>query len=205
MPYTVEDIEKLKRAVTVPGVMEEMIQRWSPRAFAEKPVSDVDLRRIFEAAHWAASSFNEQPWRFFVGRKGDETYAKIFDSLLGFNQAWAGQAPVLILSVGKKTFSHNGSPNRYGLHDTGAATAYLVLQSVALGLRAHSMGGFDHEKARAAFSIPDDYELGAVTALGYFGDPDTLPEKAREQELAPRTRKPLSEIVFTDWEKPARL
>jgi nitroreductase len=204
LPHTTEEIEKLKRAPAVPGVMGEILQRWSPRAFADKPVAAEDLKRIFEAAHWAASSSNEQPWRFLVGRKGDATYAKIFESLVEFNQMWAKSAPVLVLSVGKKTFSHNGSPNYHGLHDTGAATAYLTLQTSALGLHAHSMGGFDHEKARELFGIPEDYAMGAVTALGYLGDVDALPDRYKERELAPRTRKPLSEVVFAEWEKPAQ-
>lgn len=204
MPHTTEEIEKLKRAPAVPGVMEEILLRWSPRAFADKPVAADDLKKIFEAAHWAASSFNEQPWRFLVGRKGDATYKKIFDSLVEFNRMWAKSAPVLVLSVGKMTFSHNGSPDYYGLHDTGAATAYLTLQTSALGLHAHSMGGFDHEKARELFGIPEDYAMGAVTALGYLGDVDALPDHFKQQELEPRTRKPLSEMVFAEWEKPAQ-
>ncbi|MGC2163008.1 MAG: nitroreductase family protein [Silvibacterium sp.] len=203
MTHTTEEVEKLKRAPAVEGALEEILGRWSPRAFADKPVAAKDLKTIFEAAHWAASSFNEQPWRFLVGRKGDETYRKIFDSLVEFNQMWAKSAPVLILSVGKKTFSHNSSPNYYGLHDTGAATAYLALQASALGLHAHSMGGFDQAKARAAFGIPDDYAIGAVTALGYFGDPEALPDHFKQQEKAPRSRKPLDEVVFAEWEKPA--
>jgi nitroreductase len=204
LSHTTESIETLKHAPSVPGVMEEILQRWSPRAFADKPVSSEDLKKIFEAAHWAASSYNEQPWRFIVGRKGDATYAKIFDSLMEFNQMWAKSAPVLVLSVGKKTFSHNGSPNHYALHDTGAATAYLTLQASALGLHAHSMGGFDHEKARKLFGIPEDYAIGAVTAMGYLGDADALPDHFKKQELAPRSRKPLGEVVFAEWEKPAQ-
>lgn len=203
MPHTPEEVEKLKHAPVVPGVMEEILKRWSPRAFSDKPVSNEDLKKIFEAAHWAASSYNEQPWRFLVGSKGDETYKKIFSTLVEFNQMWAKSAPVLILSAGKMTFSHNGAPDYYGLHDTGAATAYLALQAAALGLHAHSMGGFDHEKARAAFGIPEDYAVGAVTALGYLGDVDALPDHFKQQEASPRSRKPLSAVVFSEWGKPA--
>lgn len=205
MPHTSEDVEKLKHAPAVPGVMKEILQRWSPRAFADKPVPAEDLKRIFEAAHWAASSYNEQPWRFIVGRKGGATYAKIFDSLVEPNQMWAKSAPVLVLSAGKKTFSHNGAANYYALHDTGAATAYLTLQASALGLHAHSMGGFDREKARKLLGVPADYEIGAVTALGYLGDAETLPEHFKKPELSPRTRKPLGEVVFGEWGNPAEL
>jgi nitroreductase len=205
LPYTAEEVEDLKHAPAVPGVIEEILARWSPRAFSHKPVSQEDLTKIFEAARWAPSSFNEQPWRFLVGHKGDPTYQKIFDSLVEFNQGWAKSAPVLILSAAQKHFAHNRAANHFAIHDTGAATAYLVLQATALGLHAHSMAGFDQEKARAAFQIPEDYAIGAVTALGHLGDTETLPEGLREQELSPRRRKPLSEFVFALWGQPAKL
>jgi len=162
-------------------------------------------KTLFEAARWAASSSNEQPWRFLVGRRGDETYQKIFAALVEFNQSWARSAPVLVLSVAKKTFTDKGSPNRCALHDTGAATILLALQATANGLHAHSMAGFDPEQARASFAIPSDYEMGAVTAVGYLGDPASLPEHLLKIEMAPRQRKPLEKFVFSDWEKPAQL
>ena len=204
MSQNPEAIEKLKHAPALPGVVELILKRWSPRAFADKAVSTGDVKKLFEAAQWAASSSNEQPWRFLVGYRGDETYKKIFDSLVEFNQGWAKSAPVLILSAAKKNHSQNGNLNHYSLHDTGAATAYLSLQASALGLHTHSMGGFIHEKAREAFAIPEDFVIGAVTAVGYFGDPDTLPGPLRERETAPRQRKPLHELVFTAWEEPAK-
>jgi nitroreductase len=205
LPYTDEEIERVKHAPAVPGVIEEILARWSPRAFSHKPVSHEDLKKIFEGARWAASSYNEQPWRFLVGHRGDSTYQKIFDSLVEFNQGWAMSAPVLILSAASKIFARNTTTNHFAIHDTGAATAYLALQATALGLHAHSMAGFDPEKARAAFGIPDSFHVGAVTALGHLGDVYSLPEGLREQELSPRQRKPLAEFVFTEWEKPAKL
>jgi nitroreductase len=198
-----EAIEKLKHAPAIAGIPELILQRWSPRAFADREIPIEELKKLFVAAGWAASSYNEQPWRFLVGRKGDETYKKIFSALVEFNQGWAKTAPVLVLSAGKKTFSHNGSPNKFALHDTGAATAYLALQATAAGFHTHSMAGFDQELARASFGIPSDYDLGAVTAIGYFGDPAVLPEEPRKSEVAPRTRKSIAEFVFSDWEKPA--
>jgi nitroreductase len=198
-----EEVEKLKHAPHVEGVPELILQRWSPRAFADKEISSGDLEKLFVAASWAASSSNEQPWRFLLGRRGDETYKKIFDSLVEFNQSWAKTAPVLVLSVGKKTFTQKGNANDYALHDTGAATAYLGLAATALGLHTHSMAGFDKELARASFGISSDFEIGAVTAVGYFGDPSELPEHLQKMEVAPRTRKPVAEFVFSDWEKPA--
>ena len=200
---TPESIENLKHAPKVAGVEDLILRRWSPRAFADKDVSPAELTTLFEAARWAASSSNEQPWRFLVGRRGDETYQKIFNSLVEFNQMWAKSAPVLVLSVAKKTFTGKTDANRFNLHDTGAATALLALQATANGLHAHSMAGFDAEQARASFAIPSDYDLGSVTAVGYLGDPSTLPERMQKPELAPRERKPLDQFVFSAWEKPA--
>jgi nitroreductase len=180
-----------------------ILRRWSPRVYADKEVTADELKRLFEAARWAASSSNEQPWRFLVGRRGDETYQKIFNALVEFNQTWAKSAPVLMLAVAKKTFTEKGTPNRYGLHDTGAAMANLALQATANGLHTHSMAGFDNEQMRASFAIPSDYEMGAVTAIGYFGDPESLPEHLRKMEVSTRQRKPLQEFVFSSWEKPA--
>jgi nitroreductase len=200
-----QDLEQMKYGPMETGVTEILLKRWSPRSFADKPVSSSDLTKIFTAAAWAASSYNEQPWRFLVGKKGDETYAKILDSLIEFNQAWAKTAPVLILSVGKKTFTQNGQPNAYGLHDTGAASANISLEATALGLHTHGMGGVDKDKARKLFEIPDDYEVGAAWALGYLGEPTALPEPYTSMETAARTRKPLEEFVFSAWDKAATL
>ena len=205
MPQTPEAIETLKHAPAVPGVPDLLLRRWSPRAFSDKDVSSDDLKKVFETTRWAASSYNEQPWRFFVGRRGDATYQKIFDALVEFNQGWAKSAPVLIFSVASKKFNHNGTSNYHAMHDTGAATAYLALQATALGMHTHSMAGFDHDKAREAFNVPDDFEVGAVTALGYFGNLDALSEQLRATEESPRQRKSLNEFVFSEWGKAANL
>src|SRR5271155_504962 len=173
---TPEEIEKLKHAPAIAGIPELILKRWSPRAFADREIPADDLEKLFIAASWAASSSNEQPWRYLLGRRGDETYKKIFGSLVEFNQSWAKSAPVLLLSVAKKTFTAKGNPNRTALHDTGAATANLTLQATASGLHTHSMAGFDGDQVRASFAIPSDYEIGAVIAMGYFGEPSTLPE-----------------------------
>ncbi len=181
--------------------------RWSPRAFSSRAVSNEDLKIILEAARWAASSYNEQPWRFFVATKSDvEAYEKLLQLLLPANQSWAKTAPVLIVMAAKRTFSHNGSPNYYALHDAGQALAHLFLQATALGLHAHGMAGFDRERARQDLRLPDDYDLAAAVALGYLGSPDELNEQQRQMETAPRHRKPLKEIVFgANWGEPLAL
>jgi nitroreductase len=199
------DLEAIKHAPADLGLHDLLATRWSPRAFADKPISSEDLTRIFTAAAWAASSNGEQPWRFLVGKKGDDTYAKIMDTLVEFNQGWAKSAPVLVLTFAKTTFTKDGSPNTYALHDTGAASANMSLEAIALGIHTHGMGGFDHDKARAHFDLPEDYNTGAVWALGYLGDPETLPDYLKKMELAPRTRKPLEELVFTRFDQPAKL
>ncbi|HEY1579842.1 MAG TPA: nitroreductase family protein [Terracidiphilus sp.] len=206
MSFTANEINKMKYAQTsAEGVLPLILERWSPRSFADRDVSAADLRTIFEAGRWAPSSYNEQPWRFFVGHRNSETYKKILDALVPFNQDWAGSAPVLILDVARTRFSHNDSPNNYGAHDLGAAMAYMALQAAALGLAAHQMAGLDWVKARESFAIPETYAIGSVMALGYQGELKDLAEKFQAQEQAPRSRKALSEIVLSEWDQPADL
>ena len=206
MTLTAAEVEKLKHAPAVPGVLPVILERWSPRSFAERDVSAENLRILFEAARWAASSYNEQPWRFLVGRRGSGTHQKIFESLGDFNKAWAKTAPVLILGATRTTFSHNNSPNPVALYDLGAAAATICYQATALGLHSHQMAGFDRDVARKLFNIPEDFMTGAVMALGYQGEPSALElDSQREQETKPRTRKPVSEFVFSAWNQPADL
>ena len=206
MTLSAIEIDHLKQAHTIEGVLPVIAGRWSARSFADREVSPADLAKVFEAARWSASAYNDQPWRFLVGRRGSSTYKKIFSTLGGFNRDWAGVAPVLILGAASATFSHNGSANAYALYDLGAAAAALTLQASALGLRSHSMAGFDHAAARQLFQIPDDYHLGAVIALGYQGEPAALGDAVLiEREIAARTRKPLDEIVFSEWGKAAEI
>ena len=206
MTLSANEVHHLKHAPAVDGVLPLFHSRWSPRSFSDREVSLNDLAKVFEAARWAASSYNEQPWRFLVGTRNSSAYKKIFDSLMPFNQAWAVSAPVLILGAAKTRFSHNDSPNRVALYDLGAAASYLTLQAASLGISTHQMAGFDEAAARQAFEIPDVYVLGAVIALGYQGEPGALAnEQARAQEVAPRTRKPLKDLVFSSWGVPAGL
>ncbi len=205
------DLEHVKHAVTDAPVDDTILRRWSPRAFSDKPVSPQDLKTLFTAATWAASSQNEQPWRFLLGIKSaegaepSEAYTKLFRSLLPGNQTWAKAAPVLYAGIVKKTFSKNGKPNGTAQHDLGAACATLSLQAVHLGLHTHGMGGFDADLLRASFGIPSDFQPIAVWAIGYLGDPANLPDNCKLPEQQPRDRKPLAEVLLNGWDKPARL
>lgn len=179
--------------------------RWSPRAFSDKHVSDETLRSLFEAARWAPSSSNEQPWAFLVSRKGDgANHEKMLGTLVEFNQAWAKNAPVLAIAVSKLAFAKNDTPNRNAFYDTGAAVALLSMEATALGLFVHQMAGFDPQKAREAFHIPAGWEAIAAFTIGHPGDPSSLPDTLREREQAPRARKPLSDFVMAGvWGQPA--
>lgn len=206
MTLSAIEVNNLKQAPAVEGVLPVVHHRWSARSFADRDVSPADLHKVFEAARWAASSYNEQPWRFIVGVRNSLTYNKIFGTLIGFNQGWAASAPVLILGAASTKFSHNGTPNGYALYDLGAAASYLTLQAAALGLTTHQMAGYDQASARQVLDIPEDYALGAVIALGYQGEPAALGhEQMIAMEIAPRERKPLNEIVLSAWGTPAKL
>ena len=194
-----------KYAETVPGVSESFRRRWSARSFSGQPVPDEILKAVLDAGRWAASSFNEQPWRFIVAKKGDGgSFQALLSVLAPFNKDWAKDSSVLILTVARKNFSHNESPNGYALHDAGAALAYMMLQASESGLSSHAMAGFDHDKAREVAGIPPEFEVAAIVAIGYPDSPDKLSnEQLKERELAPRTRKPLSEIAFNGrWGQP---
>jgi nitroreductase len=199
----VNSLDELKSGKTDVPVETLMLRRWSPRAFTQEPVNDADLASIFTAASWAASSYNEQPWRFVVGRKGDETWQLIFDALLPFNQSWTISAPVLYASFAKTRFTMNGNPNAVALHDVGAASANASLQATALGLHTHGLAGFSPEKLRASFAVPEEFDPVACWALGRLGDPAALADNYKAMELAPRTRKSLNEFVFKAWDVPA--
>jgi nitroreductase len=186
-----------KQAATDHPVHEFIVKRWSPRAFSDKPVPPDVLRSLFEAARWAASSYNDQPWSYVVATKGDkENFSKMLGVLMDMNAVWAKQAPVLAISVARRTFKHNGAPNPVALHDLGAANAQLTMEATSRGLVVHQMAGFHHDKAREAFGIPEGWDPVSAIAIGYPGDPETLSEQLRKSELAARTRKPLSEFVM---------
>lgn len=182
-------------------------QRWSPRAFDDRPIEPEKLRSLFEAARWAPSSNNEQPWRFIIAHKDNETeWNRLFACLVEGNRTWAYRAPVLILSAASLNFEDDSTPNRHAFHDTGMAVENLVLQATALGLSAHQMAGFRIDQARADCQIPEDYEPVAMIAVGYPGDPAQLSDRLRAREAQPRVRKPLTEFVYSaTWEQPSPL
>ena len=172
--------------------------RWSPRAYAETPVDTGKIHSVLEAARWASSAFNEQPWRFIIGVNYDQTHQKITETLVEWNQKWASKAPVLILNIAKRTFSHNSTKNVTHKYDLGQAVANMAIEAVNQGLISHQMSGFDPEKARQLFNIPGDFQAVSVIALGHYGNPDLLPDDMQLAESKPRERKSLNELVFTD-------
>jgi nitroreductase len=192
-----------KRAPTDFPVHDFVAERWSPRAFSDKPVAPDVLQSLFEAARWAPSSSNEQPWAYIVATKDDaENFAKLLSVLVPFNVTWAQRAPVLALAVAELAFAKNGTPNRNAQHDVGAASAWLTVEATSRGLFVHQMAGYDHDKARQVFGISAGWEPIAAIAIGYPGDPDSLPQPLRDREGAPRTRKPISEFVMSgSWGK----
>ena len=190
-----------KPADTQYPIHDVLRQRWSPRAFDDRSIEPEKLRSLFEAARWAPSSNNQQPWRFLVATKENKAgYDRLFNCLMEGNQTWAHRAPVLLLSVAELQFE-DGSQNRHALHDTGMAAENLVIQATVLGLAAHQMAGFRIDQARADCQIPDGYEPVAMIAIGYPGDPALLSDRLRVREVQPRSRKPVKEFVYsTTWE-----
>lgn len=187
-----------KRAVTQYPIHELLSQRWSPRAFCDKPVEPEKLLSLLEAARWAPSSNNEQPWRFIIAtRDNPAEFDKVLACLREGNLAWAKCAYALILTVAKLSYDHTGQPNRHSFHDVGAATENVALQATALGLVIHPMAGIYPQKARELFAIPENFEVVAALAIGYPADESSLSPELRDRELAPRKRKPLEEIVFS--------
>ena len=183
-----------REAPTQYPVHELIRKRWSPRAFADRPMNESLLLQVFEAASWAFSSANRQPWRYIYGHKGSPTFATLLSCLLPFNQIWVQHVPILILSIAH-TIDDEGKENASAWHDLGAANATLALEAAASGLVTHPMGGFDRLKTRELCRLRDGADPVAFIALGYQGDPSMLPEKLRDRETAPRSRKPFTELI----------
>ncbi len=185
----------IKIADTDHPVLEIFKQRWSPRAFTEETVSEEKLNQMFEAARWAASSGNEQPWEYYYAIKGTEGWDKLFVCLDDGNQKWVKNATVLMACVTNKRFKRNGKDNPTAEHDLGLANSHLFLQAVAEGFYMHGMAGFYPAKVQEALNLSEDKKVVCMMAGGYLGHPEMLDEKNEKSETTPRQRKPLSEFV----------
>jgi nitroreductase len=197
----------IKKAATDHPILQVLAERWSPYGFEDRPVSAADLRSLFEAARWAASSYNEQPWNYLVAtRENPQEFGRLLSCLVEANQAWAKAAPVLVLGVVSLQFAKNNKDNRAAVHDLGLASGNLVVEATARGLSVHQMIGILPDKAREVYQIPEHFEAWTAMAIGYKADPAKLPAALKERDLAPRQRKPLREFVFTShWEQPSPL
>jgi nitroreductase len=182
-------------------------KRWSPRAFSSRPVERETLLRLLEAARWAPSSYNEQPWAFILATHDQPAeYARVLGCLIEFNQSWAKAAPVLLLGVAHLSFDRNQQPNRHAAYDLGAAAANLTMQATAEGLFVHQMAGILPDKARTEFHVPEGWDVMTGIAIGYPGDPSTLSDELRKREISPRSRKALASFVFTGaWAPPSTI
>lgn len=195
-----------KTAATSEPIEALLATRWSPRAFdPDKPVTEAQLVQLMEAARWAPSCFNEQPWRYVICDRNlsEADWQKALECLVEGNRAWAARAPILMAAIADTQFSRNGKKNRWCDYDTGAASENLCLQATALGLATHQMGGFDAQAVSDTFNLPEHCTPVAMIAVGHPGDPNLLTESARESELKARARRPLGEFAFLgDWNKP---
>jgi nitroreductase len=176
------------------GIESIFLHRWSPRAMKSDHIPDAELNRLFEAARWAPSTYNEQEWRYLYARNGSTHWKTFFNLLAEPNQAWCKNANVLMVVLSKKTFTRNGKPNPVHTFDTGASWQNLALQAASMGLIAHGMAGFDRDKARADLKVPEDFAVEAMIAVGRPGDPDSLPEAMRAMEM-PNDRKKIAEFA----------
>ena len=197
----------IKEAATDHPILQVLAERWSPYGFADRPVSEADLRSLFEAARWAASSYNEQPWNYLVAtRENSREFGRLLSCLVETKQAWAKAAPVLVLGVVRLQFTKNNQDNRAAVHDLGLAAGNLLVEATTRGFSVHQMIGILPDKAREVYQIPEHFEAWTAMAIGYKADPAKLPNALKERDLAPRQRKPLSEFVFTgQWGQPSPL
>ncbi|HEX2622386.1 MAG TPA: nitroreductase family protein [Phototrophicaceae bacterium] len=188
-------------------ILDLLKQRWSTRAFDSRLVEHEKLLSLFEAARWSASCFNEQPWRFIVAtRDQSESFAKVLSCLNNSNQTWAQHVPVLMLTVTHLQFEVDGSPNHHAVHDIGLTIQNLIVQATSMGLMVRQMAGIHPERAHEIYGIPhESYRVVTAVAIGYQGTADHLSEKNQARELEPRRRKPLTELVFGEWNEPSPL
>ncbi len=198
---TIEPEVTSKKADTDYPIHTLLKNRWSPRSFSDESIDTELLNQLFEAARWAPSSYNEQPWRFIVAQKEDEeAFKKLSKVANDFNRGWATGAPVLVLGIAQKSFDRNGHVNKHAGHDLGQAIAHLTLEATRHDLFVHQMAGILPDKARELYGISDEFEPFTMFAIGYRGNPQSLPDKLAEQELNSRSRKELDDILFDgEW------
>ncbi|TRZ78798.1 MAG: nitroreductase [Nitrosopumilales archaeon] len=189
------DPEVQKNRSTTHEINSLIINRWSPRSFVPEEIGDTELFSLFEAARWAPSSSNSQPWRFIYAKRNSKNWNDLFNLLVDFNKQWCANASVLVVIVSRKNFEHNGQPSITHQFDTGSAWENLAIQAVSQGLVTHAMAGFDYEKAREDLEVPVDFEVVAMIAIGKKGLKEKLSPELQTREI-PNTRKPLSEIVM---------
>ena len=187
-----------KPAPTDLPILDVVRHRWSPRSYTDEPVTEEQVRTLLEAARWAPSAFNEQPWSFLVATSREPVeYERLAGVLNDWNRAWAGRAPMLIVALTSTSFARSGKPNGWARHDLGLALGQLMLQATAMGLATHPMAGFDADAVREVYGLPDGVEAVTALAIGYPGEPDALPDDLAETERKPRVRRPQEEFVFT--------
>jgi nitroreductase len=196
----------IKQAKPDHPIQPALADRWSPYVFSDKPVSREDILSIFEAARWAPSSYNDQPWSYIVATKDNrEQFERLLSCLVEGNQAWAKNVPVLALGVASLRFKVNGKDNRAAVHDLGLAAGNICCEATARGLHVHQMIGILPDRARELYQIPEGHEAWTAIAIGYLGDSSKLPDALKQRDMAERTRKPLAEFVFSEkWGTSAR-
>jgi len=188
-----------KNAITQTPINELLASRWSGRSFdSARDIDDKKIIALLEAARWAPSCYGDQPWRFIVCNRAtnNQAWEDAFSCLAEGNQSWAKDAPLLILASAGSVMTRNGNPNRWGQYDTGAASMSLCLQATSMGMMVHQMGGFNAEKARKIFLVPDQYTPMAMMAVGYQLPLERIPDESKERELTERSRRPLAEFFF---------
>lgn len=190
----------IKIPQTAYPVLDVIKQRWSARSFSEKAIAETEMMTLLEAASWASSSMNEQPWSYIYAHKGTPKFEKIWECLAGGNQPWAKDAAVLVLSVVNTHFASNGQENIHAWYDVGSANILLLLQAASMGIYGHEMGGFSRDKAKESFPLPSNSDYICVLALGYLDEADKLIEPFKTREITPRSRKPLEDIILNKYQ-----
>lgn len=187
-------------------IIDELKNRWSPVIFSDRPVEKEKIFSMFEAARWAPSSFNEQPWAFiYATKENTEEYNKLLDCIFEGNAEWAKDAPLLLIAFAKTVHDRNGKPNKHAWFDLGHAVSNLSAQATAMGLYLHQMGGFDSAKTNDFYNVPENYEPVVAIAIGYMGEYDSAPEGFQNRDKAPRKRNEITEFVFTSyWDNPVK-